>query len=41
MCKGYDVHGTEMCTRFRFENLKEKDALEDLEVYGRITLKCI
>jgi hypothetical protein len=30
-----------MCTKFRLGNLKERDHLEDLGIYGRIILEWI
>lgn len=35
------MHGREMHALFWWENLKEKDCLEDLETNERAILKCI
>ena len=34
------MHGREMHALFRWENLKAKDCLEDLETHERAILKC-
>jgi hypothetical protein len=32
---------SQMHTGFRAENLKERDCLEDIDIRGRIILKCV